>query len=92
MHGRHLTPDEYQALGTKYCRLNKEQRQEAYQVYERYSGWLEEGNYFDSCDRTIDLLNRLRRVSFDDRINNNLRFDKIYIDGKSESNWHPRIQ
>jgi len=79
-HGRPLTRTEYFALGAKYCRLNPEQRSEAYSVYEKYASWLESNNYYDSCDRTVDLLNRIRRMSIEERVNNNIRFDIIYVD------------
>lgn len=81
MLGRPLNVTEYLGLGAKYCRLNQDLRREAYAVYEKYSSWLESNNYYDSCDRTVDLLNRIRRVSLEDRALNNIRFDKIYIDG-----------
>lgn len=83
MHGRPLTLTEYLALGAKYCRLNPGQRREAYTVYEKYASWLESNNYYDSCDRTVDLLNRIRRMSIEDRVNNNIRFDIIYVDGET---------
>ena len=89
MKGRPLTEPEYLGLGKSYCRLNQEQRQEAYAVYKKYASWLESNGYYDSCDRTVDLLNRIRKVSLQDRSENNIRFDKIYIDGESLESYQP---
>ena len=80
MHGRPLTAKEYLELGAKYCRLNKEQREEAYRVYEKYCIWLETNGYYDSCDKTIDVLNRIQKVALEARSENNIHFDKIYVD------------
>ena len=83
MHGRPLSLTEYLELGAKYCRLNNDQRREAYEVYEKYSSWLETNHYYDSCDRTVDLINRIRCVSIVDRVHINIRFDRIYVDGET---------
>jgi len=80
MKGRPLTEEEYLDLGKNYCRLNQGQRKEAYAVYKKYAAWLAENEYYDSCDRTVDILNRLRKISLEERVQNNLRWDKIYID------------
>ena len=80
MVGRPLTEDEYFRLGRNYCRLKQEQRKEAYAVYKKYAAWLADNEYYDSCDRTVDIMNRLRKISPEDRAQNKLRWDKIYID------------
>ena len=80
MAGRPLTEDEYLDLGRSYCRLNQNQRKEAYAVYRKYAAWLADNEYYDSCDRTVDIMNRLRKISLEERMQNNLCWDKIYID------------
>lgn len=80
MKGRPLTEEEYLDLGKSYCRLNQDQRMEAYAVYKKYATWLAEKKFYDSCDRTVDILNRLRAIPLEERMQTNLRWDKIYID------------
>lgn len=80
MKGRPLTEEEYLNLGKNYCRLNQNQRKEAYTVYKKYASWLAENQFYDSCDRTVDILNRLRAIPLEQRMQTNLRWDKIYID------------
>lgn len=85
MKGSPLDQSEYLTLGKNYCRLNPGQREESYAVYQKYASWLDSNGYYDSCDRTVDLLNRIKKVPLEMRIKKNMRFDKIYIDGKSQS-------
>jgi len=78
--GRPLNQQEYLALGASKCRLKQQQRSEAYAVYLKYSQWCKSNNYYDACDRTADLLNLFRSTSLDDRIQENIHFDRIYVD------------
>lgn len=78
--GRPLTQEEYLDLGVNRCRLDPKHRQEAYIVYERYSQWLQSNAYYDACDRTADLLSRFCRTSSEQRVQEKIKYDKLYVD------------
>jgi hypothetical protein len=77
--GRALSREEYLQLGPRRCRLNTEQRKQAYTLFHRYQKLLTEDDRWDDMDRTIELI-RLIRADKERTGTLRVRFDKIYLD------------
>ena len=79
--GRSLTRDEYTSLGSRQCRLNLEQREVSYDIFERYEQICRENNFWDDNNRVARILNVLTRRDlryFD--TDSNLFQNRLYVD------------
>ena len=56
LEGGELSLESYQKFSKDRCRLQKQQREEAYEVYLRYKVLCQESGYWDDMDRVLHLL------------------------------------
>jgi hypothetical protein len=71
---RYLTREEYLNLGVNHCRLDRDQRQQAYDTFEQYR---KASDWWDDCDRVADIV----RVLFEDRVARaELSRRRVYVD------------
>ena len=82
--GRSLRLEEYLDLDSfseNRCRLSKEMRIKAFQIFELYENDLKEKNMWDDCDRIMDLLKKynLRNQQADSSGGGNY-YDRVYVD------------
>jgi len=79
---RPLTEEEYldfDVISRNRCRLNLEQRQAAYRIYQRYQSLIGNAGW-DEVDRARYVYSAAKNFFAEEGFDNNLFYDKVYID------------
>lgn len=74
---RPLTMEEYLNISPRRCRLGKELRRNAYNIFERYQAHMKKEGWWDDMDRIMELICTIR---CGEEKGLETRYDKIYID------------